>query len=128
MTWTDGVFPAHFIPFTGELDVASILEGHRDVDYTLENVMIYLVNIDPDSSFGTFTHLDVGNGNFPVVLERQDKYWENDPRGETVSLVFEEVDEDLNEMGNWNPPKIQMRMESWMSRTPFRERTRTPIV
>ena len=84
--------------------MASILEGHRDVDYALENDVIYLVNIDPDSeNFGTFTHLDVGNGNFPVVLERQDKYWENDPRGETVSLVFEEVDEDLNGNGKLEP-------------------------
>ena len=48
-------------------------------------------------------HLDVGNGNYPHVLERRDLYWPNDPRGESISLFFEETDEDLNKNGVLDP-------------------------
>ena len=46
--------------------------------------------------------LDIGEGNYPVVLERLE-YWKNDPRGWTLSLAFEEADEDLNENGVLDP-------------------------
>jgi hypothetical protein len=99
-----GVFMPISIPFTGPLDVQSILDGHRDVNYELENDVVYLVNVDPESpEFGEFMHLDVGNGNYPHVLERRDLYWPNDPRGQSISLFFEETDEDLNKNGVLDP-------------------------
>lgn len=98
-----GVFQTITIPFTGELDVSSILAGHRDPDYALENDVIYLINVDRDSpAFGTVHHLDLGNGNYPVVLERRE-YWKNDPRGWLLSLLYEEADEDLNADGVMDP-------------------------
>ena len=82
----------------------SILDGHRDVNYDLDNDVVYLVNVDPGSpEFGEFMHLDIGNGNYPHVLERRDLYWPNDPRGESISLFFEETDEDLNKNGVLDP-------------------------
>ncbi|MFT5431490.1 MAG: hypothetical protein ACI9OJ_002186 [Myxococcota bacterium] len=95
-----GVFQPISIPFTGPLDVQSILDGHRDQDFDLSNDVFYLVNVDRDSvGFGEFVHLDVGNGNYPVVLENIGRYWENDPRGDSISLFFEETDEDINGNG-----------------------------
>lgn len=95
-----GVFQPITIPFTGPLDVESILAGHRDVDYDLADDRVYLVDIDPESvEYGTFHHLDIGNGNYPVVLEQRDGYWENDPRGWTMSILFDEEDEDTNGNG-----------------------------
>jgi len=95
-----GVFQPISIPFSGPLDVQSILDGHRDEDYALENDVVFLVNVDRDSkNFGMFHEMDFGNGNFPHLLEDLDGYWGNDPRGGTISLSFEEVDEDLNGNG-----------------------------
>ncbi|MCB9568978.1 MAG: hypothetical protein H6710_17475 [Myxococcales bacterium] len=94
------------IPFTGPIDIDSVLAGHRDVDYDPSNDVIYLVNIDRDSpEFGELVYLDVGNGNYPVILENRTKYGPNDPRGDTISLEFEEVDEDRNGNGKLDYPE-----------------------
>jgi hypothetical protein len=99
-----GVYMPISIPFTGPLDIQSILDGHRDVDYDTSNDVVYLIDVDPDSpDFGDLQHLDVGEGNYPVVLERPDLYWKNDPRGWTLSILFDEADEDLNGNGRLDP-------------------------
>ena len=97
-----GVFQTISIPFTGPLDIQSILDGHRDVDYDTSNDVVYLIDIDPDSPhFGTIHPLDIGEGNYPHVLEKP-QYWKNDHRGETLSLLFDEVDEDKNGNGKFD--------------------------
>lgn len=99
-----GVFQPITIPFTGPLDIDSILAGHRDPLYETENDVVYLIDIDPRSpEFGRLQYLDVGNGNYPIVLERRDNYWDNDPRAGTISILFEEVDEDINGNGVLDP-------------------------
>ncbi len=91
------------IPFTGPIDPMSIREHHNDPFYDTADDVIYLIDVDRDSpDFGELQILDVGNGNYPVVLERQD-YWEHDPRNGTISLAFEEVEEDLNGNGVLDP-------------------------
>ncbi len=95
-----GVLQAITVPFTAPIDVMSVRDRHDDADYDTADDAIYVVNIDRDSpNYGAIHHLDFGNGNFPVVLERRDLYWKNDPRGESMSLFFEEADEDLNRNG-----------------------------
>ncbi len=95
-----GVFQPITVPFTGPLSVESITKAHPPDDFAFGDDVVLLVNVDPDSeAFGTFQELDVGGGNYPVVLEKLDRYWPNDPRGGTNSLVFEEVDEDKNGNG-----------------------------
>lgn len=92
------------IPFTGPLDPLSIIAGHRDADYDFANDVIYLIDISPDSpTYGEPQPLDVGNGNFPVILEEPNGYWANDPRQHTLSLFFEETDEDTNGNGRLDP-------------------------
>lgn len=99
-----GIFQTITIPFSGPLDIASILAGHDDPTYDPKDDVIYLINVDPASpEFGALQPLDVGNGNYPVVLESLDKYWKNDPRGSTLSLLFEETDEDTNQNGKLDP-------------------------
>ena len=99
-----GVFQPISIPFTGPLDINSILAGHRDPDYNPANDVVYLINIDPSSpEFGKQHPLDVGNGNYPVVLEDRYRYWDNDSRGGTMSILYEEVDEDANHNGQLDP-------------------------
>ncbi len=99
-----GVLQPINIPFTGPLDVQSILDAHRDADYDLSDDVVYLINIDRGSEeFGRIHHVDLGNGNYPVIVEQTDGYWRNDPRGWTLSILFEEADEDLNDNGRLDP-------------------------
>ena len=91
------------IPFTGPIDIASIEAGHRDINYDPSNDVIYLIDITPGSpDEGELKTLDIGEGNYPVTLERLE-YWKNDPRGWTLSLGFEEADEDLDGDGVLDP-------------------------
>ena len=91
------------IPFTGPISVESILAGHRDVDYRSDNDVIYLIDITPGSpDEGELIPLDIGEGNYPVTLERSD-YWNNDIREWTLSLYFDEEDEDKNGNGRLDP-------------------------
>jgi len=99
-----GIYQAITIPFTGPLNVESIINGHRDPDFDQSNDVVYLINIDRNSTeFGTLHYVDIGNGNFPLTLEERDLYWPNDPRGESLSLLFEETEEDLNGNGVLDP-------------------------
>lgn len=92
------------IPFTGPLDIASILERHRDADYDTRDDAVYLIDIDRDSpDFGQLQHLDIGNGNYPSITESRDEYWPHDPRGGTLSILWEEYDEDANGNGVLDP-------------------------
>lgn len=98
------------IPFSGPIDVGTIvdLDGkhrlHSDPHFDFTDDVVYLIDIDPQSPhFGQLQHLDVGQGNYPVVLEDLDAYQKNDVRGWTLSLSFEEEDEDLNGNGVLDP-------------------------
>ena len=59
------------IPFTGALDVTSIIEGHHVPDgepdtYDLSDDVVYLIDVDRDSpEFGRKIYLDLGQGNYP---------------------------------------------------------------
>ena len=100
-----GVYQPIAIPFEGRpLDVNSILAGHRDADYRLDNDVVYLINVDKKSPrFGEKRPLDLGNGNYPVVLQVRTNYWKNDPRVDTLSILFEETAEDVNGNGVLDP-------------------------
>jgi len=95
-----GVYQPISVPFDGPIDINSVIARHSEDDYDTGNDAIYLINIDRDSeNFGELTHLDVGNGNYPVVGEDMSKYGDNDTREWLLSIVFEEEDEDKNGNG-----------------------------
>ena len=83
--------PADHDSFTGSISVESILAGYRDVDYRSDNDVIYLIDItlgSPDE--GELIPLDIGEGNYPVTLERSD-YWNNDIREWTLSSLMKKM-------------------------------------
>ena len=99
-----GMMQPIVIPFTGEIDVTSILERHRDVDYDPSDDVIYLIDITPSSpEYGTFKMLDLGQGNYPLAAENRERYFDHDPRVETLTIWLEEIDEDLNRNGALDP-------------------------
>ncbi len=88
------------IPFSGPIDLNSILAGHRDAFYAFEKNVVYLLNLTK-AKMGVLEliPLDVGHGNYPVLLEEygsKGEYGEGDPRGWTNSLMYEEAFEDRN--------------------------------
>jgi pimeloyl-ACP methyl ester carboxylesterase len=92
------------VPFTRPLDVTSVLNGHRDADYDFSNDVIYVIDVTEGSpDYGKPVALDLGNGNYPVILEVPDLYWDNDPRVSTISMLYEDTDEDLNGNGVLDP-------------------------
>jgi hypothetical protein len=95
-----GVFQPITVPFTGPLDVASVLAAHRDPRFDFSDDVVYLVDIDEGSAhYGELVPLDFGAGSYPHVLEDRDRYYKNDPRGESLTLAWEEADEDVNRNG-----------------------------
>ena len=95
-----GTMQPIMVPFTGPLDVQSIIDAHPNDDFDISDDVILVVNIDENSpKYGAIQPLDLGNGNYPVSLEKRSNYWKYDPRGDAVSLIFEETNEDLNGNG-----------------------------
>jgi len=95
-----GVFAPVTIPFTDDIDPLEVVKRHHGDDYDFTDDVLYIIDItDGSPTRGQPVALDIGNGNFPVVLERLDAFWEADSRGHTNSLVFEETDEDDNGNG-----------------------------
>ena len=92
------------VPFSAPLDVQSIIDAHSDPHYGLDDDVIYLVDVDRDSpDFGEIQYLDLGNGSYPVILEKRDEFWRNDPRSGNLTLIFEEIEEDTNGNGKLDP-------------------------
>ncbi len=93
-----GTYSPITVSFTGSLDVEDIKKRHSNLDWTDD--AIYVFNIDEDSPhFGEAVKLDLGNGNFPVTLEKNNNYFANDPRKDGSNLVFETYNEDKNGNG-----------------------------
>ncbi len=96
-----GTYQAVTVSFDKPLDVHNIIKRHQGDDYASKDDAVYLVDISPDSpDFCQRVPLDMGQGNFPVVLERPD-YFENDRPGD--NLMFEDREEDLNGNGQLDP-------------------------
>jgi hypothetical protein len=91
------------IPFTKALDLDRIIQAHHQAINDLSDDLVYLMNLSKARKGELeFVPLDIGNGNFPVLLEEygdHGEYGSSDPRGWTNSLLYEEANEDLNENG-----------------------------
>ena len=95
-----GTFMPITIPFSDLIDLEVIIDRHHGDEATMSDDVIYLLNIDEASpDFGQAVSFDVGQGHFPVTLEDMDGYWGGDARGDTISLLFDEHNEDLNNNG-----------------------------
>jgi hypothetical protein len=105
-----GVYQPINIPFTGPIDVLALRERHDEEDYDTSNDAVFLINVDRSSpEFGKLEYVDIGQGNYPIILERSDKYGANDPREWNINLVFDETEEDLNRNGILDPSEDENR-------------------
>ena len=99
-----GTYSPISVPFSGPLDIKSIVDRHHGDDYDFKDDVMYVIDVTEGSpTYGQPAVLDIGNGNFPVVLEKIDHYWPSDIRRDTNSILFEEHDEDLNGNGKLDP-------------------------
>jgi len=91
-----GVFAPFTVAFDAPLDLDEITRRHRD-DGNFTDDAFFLLNVDPKSSdYLKPVRLDVGHGRYPHDLDQTDRYFPNDPRGDSPALLFETADEDLN--------------------------------
>ncbi len=90
------------VSFAGPLDVENILTRHSD-RFDPHNDVMLVIDITPGSAdFCEAMPVDIGQGMFPVALDRAD-YYPSDPRGHLKQLIFEEVEEDVNGNGIFDP-------------------------
>ncbi|MCS6800131.1 MAG: hypothetical protein NZ898_16695, partial [Myxococcota bacterium] len=90
------------IPFDGPIDVAGLMgrqgPGRLGARAVREHA-IYLVDLET----GLPVPLDVQTGLNPIVAARTDGYFTGDPRASGSNLLFETVDEDLDDDGRLDP-------------------------
>lgn len=96
-----GTYQSISVGFTRPLDLNNIIKRHQGDDYAAQDDVAYLIDITPDSpDYCQRVPLDMGEGNFPLTLERP-TYFSNDRAGE--QLLFEDTEEDLNRNGQLDP-------------------------
>lgn len=99
-----GLYGPINIPFTDEIDIASLQARHPTLDTDHANDGIYVINIDPRSPhYGEQIGLDLGTGRFPDLLAPPDHVGTFDPHGGELSLLWNELDEDINQNGLLDP-------------------------
>lgn len=98
------------VAFDQALDLQSIRDAQQGDDAFADDV-VYVVNLNPASPrYGKPQILDVGNGNFPITLERT-SFFDYDDRAGESNLLFETVDEvalgqDTNHDGVLSVPNV----------------------
>jgi hypothetical protein len=96
-----GTYQTITVGFTKPLDLLNIIRRHQGDDYAPGDDAVFLVDITPDSpDYCQRVPLDMGEGNFPLTLERP-TYFSNDRAGE--QLMFEDTEEDVNRNGVLDP-------------------------
>ena len=98
------------VAFDEPIDPALVRAAHTGDDKFADDV-VYVVNLNKKSPrYGKPAILDMGNGNFPVVLERTN-FFESDVRAGESNIVYETVDEtatgvDSNFNGELDEPNV----------------------
>lgn len=102
-----GIYAPISVRFTERLDVQNLIDRHpNDVHLasTFDDDAILVINVDPDSpEYGQPVHLDLGHGRYPYDAFGTNKYFANDTRSASPSIIFDTVDEDLNGNGIMDP-------------------------
>ncbi len=112
-----GTYAPMWIRFDERIDLTELLRVQRNADATDD--AIYLVSLNPESAnYGQAMMLDMGDGRFPVTLERTSRFM-NDPRGMSSNILFEteaevdldgdgdlDLDEDTDGDGVWDRPNL----------------------
>ncbi len=94
-----GIFGSITISFEELIDINTIIDRHQKNNDFIDDVA-FVINLNPASpNYGKATLLDMGRGNFPLQLERNNNYFPNDPRANASNLFLETYDEDNKEEG-----------------------------
>lgn len=97
-----GTFAPLSVRFDAPLDLASLVARQGRGLFTTADFArhaVYLIDLET----GVPVPLDVGSRRFPLVVASPDGYYENDPRGGENNLLYETVDEDLDDDGALDP-------------------------
>lgn len=87
------------VSFEKPIDPNAVRDAHFDDDYA--NDAVYLVNLET----GEPVPVDLGRGNYPVILQNNDKFFQNDPREKSSNLLFETYVEDCEVPGGYVAPE-----------------------
>ncbi len=91
------------VSFSEPLDVEVIYQRHHGDLLDFKNDAVLVLDVSPGSAgLCEAVPLDLGQGNYPVILPRLDVY-ADDPRESLQQLQFEEVEEDKNGNGLLDP-------------------------
>ncbi|TNF25538.1 MAG: hypothetical protein EP329_22960 [Deltaproteobacteria bacterium] len=91
------------VSFDAPIDPEVLIARHWRDNYNFDDDAVYVINVTPGSpDLCDAVPLDMGQGNFPQVLQKQDQF-ESDTRPDLETLVFEEVEEDVNGNGVLDP-------------------------
>ena len=103
-----GTYSPINVRFDQPIDLCSIVDAHHaDDDFT--NDAIYVVDIESgepvmlDLNRGFFPYLLPGNGNSDTPAEPRPRYYANDSRAGSSTLIFDDHIEDLNKNGVLDP-------------------------
>lgn len=96
-----GVYAPISVAFGAPLDIQNLVTRHRDdPNYgaaAFADDAVYVIDVTPDSpDYGQPVQLDLGQGRFPMDVPDPDRYFPNDSRSMSPTLVFETESEDLD--------------------------------
>lgn len=98
-----GIYSPISVRFEAPLDLQNIVDRHAD-DNDQSDDVVYVIDVTPTSpDYGVAVELDIGHGRFPADVDETDRYFPNDPRMTSPSLIYELGDEDLNGNGELDP-------------------------
>lgn len=91
------------VSFEKDLDTENLIRRHHGDGLDTSDDALLVIDVTRGSpDFCKAVPLDLGEGAFPVRLDRAD-YYPDDPRAGLQSLLFEEAEEDLNGNGALDP-------------------------
>lgn len=96
-----GIYSPIAVAFDAPLDLDDLIARHRDdpklgADQFSDDA-VFLIDLNPDSpDYLEPAALDLGQGRYPMDVPRTDRYFPNDSRRDSPSVVFDTVDEDLD--------------------------------
>lgn len=99
-----GIFSPMTVGFDAPLDLDNIAARHRDDsnlgDAQFTDDAFFVICVDPDSvDYLKAVSLEVGQGRYPVDIPNPARYFPNDARDESPSILFDTENEDLNGNG-----------------------------
>lgn len=95
-----GTFAPLSLRFTAPLDLLNLLARHSQDPLDFTDDVVYLINLNPESGkFGEPVPLEIGQGNFPLLVERPENFFPNDDHADSDNILFETHNEDTNQNG-----------------------------